>query len=260
MELFFNELSLTGIESIDNNSILELIKVYRSLRQYDVTTCRIGSTDNLKLLQMIQNIPNSLNIRNFYFSFFRPPYESAAVEQMQDEYFGHDWLYNDRSCIGLALASILNSVGLSIYTTNWNTAFVDIMKDDNINTVRNICTERHVDIHIPQLQFDEEPELIETDLQVGDKRISLRHDHGLDVLTEFSKRLVRCPYVVGVVNSLPFNPSERKFIRKICDDGLIEIVLPWTDQKYGVVVKTTGRNIRETKRIGEIINEKYGGI
>lgn len=260
MELFFNELSLVGKESIDNNAILELIKVYRLLRQYDVTTCRIDSTDNLKLLQMIQGLPNSINIRNFYFSFFRPPYESAAVEQMQDEYFEHNWIYDGRSCIGLALASILNSAGLSIYATKWNIEFVDILKDDNINVVRNICTERHVDIHIPQLQLDEEPELIETDLRVEEKRISLRHDHGMDVLTEFSKRLVRCPYVVGVINSLPFNPSERKFIRKIRDDGLIEIVLPWTDQKYGVVVKTTGRNITETKRIGEIISEEYGGI
>ena len=167
---------------------------------------------------------------------------------------------DDRSCIGLALAHILNSAGLSIYEKEWNTAFTHLMKDNDRKAVRNICTEGHVDIHISRLQLDEEPELIETDLQVEDKRISLRHDHGMDVLTEFSKRLIRCPYVIGVVNSLPFNPSERKFIRKVRDDGLIEIVLPWTDQKYGVVVKTTGRIIRETKRIGEIINEKYGGI
>ncbi len=260
MELFFNELSLIGKESIDNVSIMELIKVYRSLRQYNITTCRIDSVDNLKLFQMIQNMPDSLNIRNFYFSFFRPPYESMAVEQIQHEYFGHEWLLDDEPCIGLALAHILNSAGLSIYETKWNMAFIHLMKDNDIKAVRNICTERHVDIHISQLQLGEEPELIETDLQVEDKRISLRHDHGMDVLTEFSKRLIRCPYVIGVINSLPFNPSERKFIRKIRDDGLIEIVLPWTDQKYGVVVKTTGRNIRETKRIGEIINERYGGI
>ena len=183
-----------------------------------------------------------------------------AVEQIQDEYFSHEWLLDDRSCIGLALAHILNSAGLSIYEKKWDTAFIHLMKDNDIKAVRNICTEGHVDIHISQLQLDEEPELIETDLQVEDKRISLRHDHGMDVLTEFSKRLIRCPYVIEVVNSLPFNPSERKFIRKIRDDGLIEIVLPWTDQKYGVVVKTTGRNIRETKRIGEIIKERYGGI
>lgn len=237
MELFFNELSLIGKESIDYVSVLEFIKVYRSLRQFNITTCRIDSEDNLKLFQMIQNMPDSLNIRNFYFSFFRPPYESMDVEQIQDEYFGHEWLLDDIPCVGLALAYILDSAGLSIYEKKWNTAFIHLMKDNDMKTVRNICTEGHADIHISQLQSDEEPELIETDLQVEDKRISLQHDHGMDVLAEFSKRLIRCPYVIGVVNSLPFNPSERKFIRKIRDDGLIEIVLPWTDQKYGVVVK-----------------------
>ena len=65
MELFFNELSLTGKENIDNVSILELIKVYRSLRQYNITTYRIDSVDNLKLFQLLKNMPYSLNIMNF---------------------------------------------------------------------------------------------------------------------------------------------------------------------------------------------------
>ena len=254
------ELSISGKESIGGASILALIRTYRTLREYDITTCRIDSIDNLRLFQMIQNMPDSLNIKNFYFSFFRPPYESASVEQEQDEYYSHNWSYGDRPCIGLALASILNSAGLSIYESEWNAAFIHLMKDEDIEIVRNICTNEHVDIHIPQLQSEGEPELIETDLRIEDKKITLRHDHGMDVLTEFSKRLIKSPYVISIVNSLPFNPSERKFIRKIRDDGLIEIVLPWTDQKYGVVVKTTGRNIKETKRISEILNERYGGI
>jgi hypothetical protein len=41
---------------------------------------------------------------------------------------------------------------------------------------------------------------------------------------------------------------------------LIEIVLPWTDKGYGIVVKTTGRTIKETEMIGKIIMEEYGGI
>ncbi|MCI8639009.1 MAG: hypothetical protein HFG41_07690 [Coprococcus sp.] len=49
-------------------------------------------------------------------------------------------------------------------------------------------------------------------------------------------------------------------IRRIRNDGLIEIVLPWTDEGYGVVVKTTGRTIRETKKISEIIEERYSGV
>ena len=102
--------------------------------------------------------------------------------------------------------------------------------------------------------------MTESGLAAEEKKISLRDDHGMNVLMDFSKRLVRSPYVTAVINSLPFNPTERKFIRKVRDDGLIEIVLPWTDKGYGVVVKTTGRNIRETKKISEILNEKYGGI
>ena len=63
-----------------------------------------------------------------------------------------------------------------------------------------------------------------------------------------------------MINSLPFNSHERKFIKRIREEGLIEIVLPWTDKGYGVVVKTTGRTIKETEMIGRIIMEKYGGL
>lgn len=160
----------------------------------------------------------------------------------------------------MPLAAILGSAALSIYGDDWKNGFINITKDGDINTVRNICTKQHVDLHIPQIQLTEEPELIESDLQSKDKRISLRNDHGADILADFSKRLIKCPYVVGVINSLPFNSYERKFIRKIREDGLIEIVLPWTDKGYGIVVKTTGRTMKETEKIGKIIMEEYGGV
>ena len=38
---------------------------------------------------------------------------------------------------------------------------------------------------------------------------------------------------------------------------LIEIVLPWTDEGYGLIAKTTGRTIAETKKIAEIIEEEF---
>ena len=82
----------------------------------------------------------------------------------------------------------------------------------------------------------------------------------MDVLEAFSKRLIRSPYLIGIINSLPYNPYERKFIKRIRENGLIEIVLPWTDKGYGIVVKTTGRTIKETEMIGKIIMEEYGGI
>lgn len=260
MELYFNELSLEERECIDGDSVLMLARIYQKLREHQITTCRIASADNHKLFQMIQDLPDSLNIRNFYFSFFRSPYESESVEQKQDEYLAHDWRYHTRPCIGPALAAIFHSMVLSLYEAAWDVPLLDLLKDGDEVPVKNICTEKHVTVHISKIQSEEEPELIESSLAAEEKKISLRDDHGMKVLMDFSKRLVKSPYVTAVINSLPFNPTERKFIRKVRSDGLIEIVLPWTDEGYGLVVKTTGRTIEETKKIGEIINEKYGGI
>lgn len=261
MDLYFNELSIEAKDELSKESVLTFAKVYRALLKHKVTTCRISSEDNYKLHQMIQRLPDYLNIRNFYFSFFRSPYESKAVEKNQDEFLEHEWFYNNRTCVGFSLAAILNSAALSIYEPEWDSAFIPIMKDGTIDTVRNISIEQHVDIHIPQILIDkEEPKLIECDLQIEEKKVILRNDHGKDILTNFSNRLLMCPYVVGIVNSLPFNPHERKFIKKIRSEGLIEIVLPWTDKGYGVIVKTTGRTMAETEKIGKIIEEKYGGV
>lgn len=154
----------------------------------------------------------------------------------------------------------MNSAALSIHESDWSDPFVLITKDGKNISARNISVKPHVAIHIPQMQADREPELTESDLPIKDKKISLRDDHGANVLMDFSKRLIKCPYVTGIVNSLPFHSHERRFIRKIREDGLIEIVLPWTDQGYGVVVKTTGRTMKETEKIAEIIMEKYGGV
>ena len=230
-------MSIEEKESIDGETVLAFAQIYQALRKYDITTCRIDSKDNHKLHQMIQMGSNFLNIRNFYFSFFRSPYESEMVEIKQNEYLEHEWSYHGKPCIGFSLAIILNSATLSIYEKTWNEPFIHIMKDGDIDIARNICTKQHIDIHIPQIQSDQEPELIECNLRAEDKEIVLRDDHGIDDLTNFSKRLIRCPYVIKVVNSLPFHLHERKFIRRIRE-----------------------RTLRETKRIGEIIEEGYGGI
>lgn len=258
MDLFFNEFSIKDIEDIGNDSIAVLVKVYKALVKYGVTTCRIASEDNARLFQIISNVPDSVNVKNFYFSFFRSPYESKQVEQKQEDYYRHSWFYDEEECLGFALAFLLDSASFSIYSPDWNIPFVEILKDKDLICVRNICVDKHADMHIPQLQNKTEIKLLKCELQISDKKIVLRNDHGMDVLEDFSKRLVRYPYLIGVVNSLPYNPYERKFIKRVRENGLIEIVLPWTDKGYGVVVKTTGRTIRETEKIAEIIEEEFG--
>jgi uncharacterized glyoxalase superfamily protein PhnB len=145
-----------------------------------------------------------------------------------------------------------------LYGAAWKNAFIDVLKDEDAIKVRNICVKEHVGVHVSHIKNMAAVELIACDMKISDKKIVLRDDHGSDKLEKFSKRLIQCPYLVGIVNSLPYNSHERKFIRRVRENGLIEIVLPWTDKGYGIVVKTTGRTMRETEKIAEILEEEYG--
>lgn len=90
------------------------------------------------------------------------------------------------------------------------------------------------------------------------KKIKLSDDHhGNDTLLTFSKKLCQSPYVVEIVNSLPFNPHSKTVIRKVHDNGLIEFILTWTDAGFGVCIKTTGRNQAETNTIALHLEEKF---
>ncbi len=107
------------------------------------------------------------------------------------------------------------------------------------------------------MQKHSKVELIESQLPVNKKTISLRDDHGKDVLKEHALKLCKNKYVVGVLTSLPFNNNYRKYISKVTPDGLIDIVLFWYDRGFSMRVKTTGRNIQETKAIADILEDEY---
>lgn len=93
-----------------------------------------------------------------------------------------------------------------------------------------------------------------------EKPISLRDDHGKDKLMAHARILMNCPYVEGVLTSLPFSSFTKTYISKQSDfaHGLIDVVLFWEDKGYCMRVKTTGRKIRETIAIAEILSKRYG--
>ncbi len=101
------------------------------------------------------------------------------------------------------------------------------------------------------------PHLERTDKKPEGKKIHLREDHGRDILMHAAKKLVNSPYVEEIINSLPFNPKTTEPVKSISDDGLVELVLTKTDKGYGMVIKTTGRNKKETEEIIKILVEKY---
>ncbi|MDN3512489.1 MAG: putative CRISPR-associated protein [Candidatus Jettenia sp.] len=102
------------------------------------------------------------------------------------------------------------------------------------------------------------PHLVRINKKPEDKKIDLRDDHGRDVLMRWAKRLVNNPYVEEIVNSLPFSPRTTNPIKKVCDNGFVDIVFTKTDAGYGMVIKTTGRNKKETEEIVKILMERYG--
>jgi len=89
------------------------------------------------------------------------------------------------------------------------------------------------------------------------KQISLRNDHGQDILETFAKKIRRSPYVKKIINSLPFNSALTNPIRRTSPDGIVEFVLTWTDQGLGLCIQTTGRNIVETNTIALHLKKEF---
>lgn len=89
------------------------------------------------------------------------------------------------------------------------------------------------------------------------KQIHLRDDHGSNVLEAHAKRLLKSPYVEKIINSTDFKPHCKRYIDKVKCNGQIEIVLLKTEQKCGMVVQTTARNIKEAICIAEELNRKF---
>ncbi len=100
--------------------------------------------------------------------------------------------------------------------------------------------------------------LVESTLSPESKPINLRDDHGKDKLYTHAELLRQSPYVEGILTSLVFQPTAKRYIWNITDDGLIDIVLWREEGKFSMRVKTTGRNATETKAIANILKNKYG--
>lgn len=89
------------------------------------------------------------------------------------------------------------------------------------------------------------------------KIINIRDDHGKDTLEKFAKKLCNSPYVIKVINSLPFNPQQKTPIRRSKTNGIIEFVLTRTDAGLGICIQTTGRNLAETNTIALHLQEEF---
>ena len=257
-EIYFNELSVDDGVKWSHDDLRELGQVFLKLKEFGISTCRI-SGDVLTELEV--NLPRDYignNARILLHTMFKQPFESSAVEERQDEYCVHKWTYQGRECYGLALAFIIDSLSYSKTSPEWDKATLEICRDTVTVDVRNISNASHVREHSAWLESQIEPVLVKTSLLPEQKSIRLRDDHGKDKLEKFAKSLRRSPYVEKIINSSEFKPWTNKFIGNVEENGVVELILVWEEQRCGIVVQTTGRNRRETEKIAKILEEKYG--
>jgi len=276
--LFLNEISIYPLaKSFDEawRRVNQLILTYKARPEHlfksrirsDVYLGDVQLTEDLTL-QAFCKESRGRTLGTLLLGLTQHPYIEDDSTQVEDYLQATFTILKDGQVVevtGLAAAHLHDSIAIGFESDEyWKGVVFDltVKTTDSENIFPVLCVS--ASDHFNTTQFKEwrdmrtEIELIESNIAYESKKIHLRDDHGYDKLHAFAKRLIASPYVCEVINSLPFNPSARNFVKEAKNDGLIELVLTSTDAGYGLVVRTTGRNQRETERIASILQEQFG--
>lgn len=253
MESYFNEVSLHNANSNHQEHVRDIIDTYNVLKKYSFSRCRVDSSSCNTLRKMFSTYGR--NGISLFYSMFCQPFDNGN-DKVDNEYLMHTWQVNEEICQGLAYAYLNNSISISLSKNPWNKHLISVKMDEDEIFVNNAFLP-DISYHREWLESFLPVNLITTATKPSDKQINLRDDHGKDILLKFSKQICNSPYVIKVINSMPFNNKLDRFIRRTYSDGKIELVLNWTDLGYGIIIQTTGRNKRETDEIGEILKAAY---
>jgi hypothetical protein len=278
MDLIFNELSLEPPATNKTEvyqRVLSLVRMFKKANAFDFKAIRFQQ--NFHEISLLQNYSlqdycneaGNRTISTILLSLRRYPFIHDNSEEEEKYALNNFFLKKNKAevkCDGLAAAYLYSTAGIGFYTEPFWKSFLHqltIRNDDGgekEDSVACISLEEHLDSDEFEtwLEAVSSVQLTKSKIDPKDKKIKLRDDHGKDVLMDFAQKLVNSPYIEKVVNSLPFNPNARELIKQVYPDGKIELVLTYTDKGLGLVVQTTGRNLKETTEIAEIINQNYG--
>lgn len=165
---------------------------------------------------------------------------------------------------GFTAAFLNDSIALSLAThRKWTDVCFNIRERDSnqeVGEVLNICSPEDADSEVLKGYIESRTpmELMVSMKAPEDKPFSIRDDHGQDKLKELWKRVRNSEYVESCINSLWFKRHGATFVDEVFEDGKIHLRLADTEEGFGIVIQTTGRNLRETQEIGRLLKEKYG--
>lgn len=275
MELIFNEQSIIPCAKDQTEActaVMQYIKTYKEAENHDFKRIRYEkSFDNINIapdftLNDFCRMPKFKTLGGLLLGLARHPFiDDNSPEETR--FIDNNFFIRRNNCEiqveGLGIAYLYNSIGISFsFDSFWNQTKHRLYvrgKEAGEYDVVAISHPKHCNDadFISHKDLWKPIELIESQIIPESKSISLRDDHGKDKLLAFAQKLCRSPYVVEIVNSIPYNPHGTRFISAIKDNGLIEIVLTDTDKGLGLVLQSTGRNMRETEKIANILKEKY---
>lgn len=275
MELMFNEQSVTpSAQTVPQacSAVIQFIKTYKEAEshgfkriRYEKTFDRIELSSDFTLNDFCCH-PSFRTYGGLLLGLARHPFIDSDSREEQRFVDNEFYIKRGRDLIaveGLGVAFLYQSVGLSFnFDGYWNRIKHRLSVEGAEAGEYDVISISHPD-HCTDADFVRQADLwkplrlAESPDAPSDKAIHLRDDHGKDVLEAFAKRLCQSPYVKYIVNSLPYHPMEPRFIHDIKVNGLIEIVLTKTDKGLGLVVQSTGRNLRETKAIAEFLEKEF---
>lgn len=276
MDFIFNELCL-GDAALDIHSgragMKTLLQVCKLGREYGMARLAIRYdfyeqylAENYCVRNWLDDPTISRTYKDLLLGIVKYPYIEEGDTLIEDRFISSYCFLNeekDISAEGLAVAYLYQTIAVSLGSAEkWNTHLIDIRfsetdNEDQSIKVRHASQTNHIEQHKDWIISRVGVKLVVTDLQIRQKEICLRDDHGKDLLMKFSKKLVRSPYIVRVINSLPFNPHDNDFVKSCYPDGKVELVLVNTDKGYGLIVQTTGTTLVETEAIAEILREEF---
>lgn len=284
MEILFNELSVEPINNDKfeaNEKMKRFVEAVSLIRKKGIKNIRshlpsnqINLSPDYTLYDWMFNKNEVSEVdRNLLVGMIINPFIKDEDTEIVDRYIMYDYYFEDANsgiektkCLGLSGAYLYDTLSISIASLPvWEKNKLSISIENtedieiNIQNVLNISTKEsfnNEDIS-SFLETVQELDLIRTSISSDDKNIHLADHHGKAELKTLCDRMKHNDYVIEMRSMEWCRGRCDKFIKKINKDGYIEIVLFKEVRKYGLLVKTTGRNYRETKAISEILEDKY---
>lgn len=275
MELIFNDLSIAPI-SDDKFSAIEksnqfavtfgearkigFKKIRSHLDPYEI---QLSEDYNMFDWLMDKTVPEIF--RNLMFGIIEKPFIRDEDEEVQNAYILSEYRIKDQGelqqCHGLAAAFLYNTLSISLHSKDlWMRKFLEIEKissnEISYHSIVNIAHKNDFeDQSIQDYILKIKPvEIIVSNIDPDSKKIHISDHHGKAELEIFSKKIIYNPYIEEIKST---DWGGKKFIRRINEDGTIELVLTKSARNYALLVYTTGRNFPETEKIAHLIEAKF---